>query len=242
MNQKHGLLFGFAVIAIAAMFTFTGCPTDGNDNGDGSGIGDLPNGNLGTTFSITSEQVYTKTNDSPPVYTATSINEKQTVTISGATGTVSKTDGKLTVSITAAPAGLSPISGLTSALLPMLGLTAKRYASITPSDDTAKFTILKLITDSKNLSYEKNTTFARFGTQELVQYVYVDKNVTITGMGKSTTAGSGTIKTNDFTLNLRTGWNAIYTKTSRRTTTLSYIDTVSMAVGNPANLEWSYYK
>ena len=33
MKTKHGLLFGFAVIAIAAMVTFTGCPTDGGDDG-----------------------------------------------------------------------------------------------------------------------------------------------------------------------------------------------------------------
>jgi hypothetical protein len=35
MNKKHGLLFGFAVIAIAAIFTLTGCPTDGGGGGDG---------------------------------------------------------------------------------------------------------------------------------------------------------------------------------------------------------------
>jgi hypothetical protein len=37
MKTKHGFLFGFAVIAIAAMFTLAGCPTE--DNGDGGGGG-----------------------------------------------------------------------------------------------------------------------------------------------------------------------------------------------------------
>jgi hypothetical protein len=32
MNKKHGFLFGFAVIAIAAMVTFTGCPTEAGDD------------------------------------------------------------------------------------------------------------------------------------------------------------------------------------------------------------------
>jgi hypothetical protein len=35
MNKKHGLLFGFAVIAIAAIFTLTGCPTEADDDGGG---------------------------------------------------------------------------------------------------------------------------------------------------------------------------------------------------------------
>ena len=35
MKTKHGLLFGFAVIAIAAIFTLTGCPTE-DDGGGGS--------------------------------------------------------------------------------------------------------------------------------------------------------------------------------------------------------------
>jgi hypothetical protein len=46
MNKKHGLLFGFAVIAIAAIFTLTGCPTDSDDTGGG-------NGNTPTVTSVT---------------------------------------------------------------------------------------------------------------------------------------------------------------------------------------------
>jgi hypothetical protein len=39
MKTNHGLFFGFALIAIAAMFTFTGCPTE--DNGGGGDGGEL---------------------------------------------------------------------------------------------------------------------------------------------------------------------------------------------------------
>ena len=35
MKTKHGLLFGFAVIAIAAMFTLAGCDDPNNDSGGG---------------------------------------------------------------------------------------------------------------------------------------------------------------------------------------------------------------
>jgi hypothetical protein len=33
MKKRHGILFGLAVIALAAMFTLTGC---GGDNGGGA--------------------------------------------------------------------------------------------------------------------------------------------------------------------------------------------------------------
>jgi hypothetical protein len=33
MKAKHGLFIGFAVLIVAAIFTFTGCP---NDSGDGN--------------------------------------------------------------------------------------------------------------------------------------------------------------------------------------------------------------
>jgi hypothetical protein len=37
MKTKHGLLFGFALIALAAIFTFAGCPTEDDDGGGGGG-------------------------------------------------------------------------------------------------------------------------------------------------------------------------------------------------------------
>ena len=40
MKTKHGLLFGFAVIAIAAMFTLAGCKTE--DDGGSSGSSKVP--------------------------------------------------------------------------------------------------------------------------------------------------------------------------------------------------------
>jgi hypothetical protein len=39
MKTKHGFLFGFAVIAIAAMFTLAGCPTEDDGGGPGTDPG-----------------------------------------------------------------------------------------------------------------------------------------------------------------------------------------------------------
>jgi hypothetical protein len=47
MNKKHGLLFRFAVIAIAAMFTVTGC-SKGDDDSGGGGV---PTGTIKLTQS-----------------------------------------------------------------------------------------------------------------------------------------------------------------------------------------------
>ena len=52
MKTKHGLLFGFAVIAIAAMFTLAGCKTEddgGNGNGNGNGDGNGDGGGVTTS-------------------------------------------------------------------------------------------------------------------------------------------------------------------------------------------------
>jgi uncharacterized lipoprotein NlpE involved in copper resistance len=43
MKTKHGFLFGFAVITMAAIFTLTGCPTEdnGGNGGDSQDTGEL---------------------------------------------------------------------------------------------------------------------------------------------------------------------------------------------------------
>jgi len=45
--------------------------------------------------------------------------------------------------------------------------------------------------------------------EESVTYVYVDRNVTITGQGRTLTMQGFTITTRNLNLDLRTGWNAI---------------------------------
>jgi hypothetical protein len=42
MNKKHGLLFGFAALFLAAMFSFTACSSGGDDDDGGGGGTSLP--------------------------------------------------------------------------------------------------------------------------------------------------------------------------------------------------------
>jgi hypothetical protein len=52
MKNKHGFLFGFAVIAMAAIFTFAGCEDDSGDGGGGGGSPTFPAVWVGTDGSI----------------------------------------------------------------------------------------------------------------------------------------------------------------------------------------------
>jgi hypothetical protein len=235
MKKGHGFFIGFAVIAIAAMVTLAGCPTDGD--GDGGGGGGLPTGNLGETLTISNAQVYSATSTAQG-YTYTALNTAKTVTVNGATGTAAiDANGKLTGSFTA-PASLSAITGLTALL--------KRYddTSVTASDPTAQYAHFFLGIDMHSLDYG-NTVISVSGTSgtmtsEDVLYVYVNKDLTITGTGQTTTEGTETITVKDFTLNLKKGWNALYRKTSASWSMTSSTYTTTTSVGNPANLKWWY--
>jgi hypothetical protein len=78
-------------------------------------------------------------------------------------------------------------------------------------------------------------------TSESVYYVYVDNDVTISGKGKTSNyTGHGVSyseTTKDFSLALKTGWNAIYTKStiSANSSVQTYTDAISL--GNPS-LKW----
>jgi ABC-type proline/glycine betaine transport system substrate-binding protein len=52
MNKKHSFLFGFTVIAIAAMVTFTGCPTEEDSDGGGKTV-TITLAKSGTGFTLT---------------------------------------------------------------------------------------------------------------------------------------------------------------------------------------------
>ena len=88
------------------------------------------------------------------------------------------------------------------------------------------------------------------GTTERVYFVYVDNDVTVSGKGKTETdtdeEGTWTNKTKDFTLKLKSGWNAVYYKESfsgtfKGTVVAPYdaniTDTITLSLSNPS-LKW----
>jgi hypothetical protein len=243
MKKHHGLSFGFAVqaafcaAAIAAVFTLAGCPTEDDDP-----TSSIPSGNLGAALTITNEQVYKETYGDTGDTTYTEIDGDKTVTVTGVTGTASITGGKLNLTVTQAPSGsqLSPLSGMIAGL-------GEQYTVVNASPNDAKIATLSLrINDGSygsSLYKGSATSSSSSYTSESVSYMYVDKDVTISGTGKTTTetedGTTGTYKTNDFTLNLKQGWNAVYSKNTMSGSSSSYTATTTLSVGNPA-LKWSY--
>jgi hypothetical protein len=238
MNKHHGLSFGFAVqaafcaAAIAAIFTLAGCPTEDDDP-----TPSVPSGNLGTTLSISGEQVYTASESSTEIK-YTPITGNKTVTVTGVTGTASITGGKLNLTVTQAPSGtqLSPMSGMTD------GLSAN-YNNVSVSPNDAKFAQLSLAIESEELSKSESarsqSSTAVTYTSKSVLYLYVDKAVIITGQGKTVTEDGTAITTQNITLNLAQGWNAVYSQYTTSISSSSYTRTPTVSVENPA-LKWSY--
>jgi hypothetical protein len=75
------------------------------------------------------------------------------------------------------------------------------------------------------VSYDQSTYIFEF-----VEYVYVTDDVTITGKGITETG----YVTKDFSLSLKTGWNAVYTKETEDDETGK---TEQISIGNPP-LKW----
>jgi len=78
-----------------------------------------------------------------------------------------------------------------------------------------------------------------YGDYEVVGYLFVDRNVTVTGRGRTTTDSHQIITTQDLNLNLRAGWNALHTRTEN----LGITDGVrnyryAFSIGDPARMRW----
>jgi len=101
-----------------------------------------------------------------------------------------------------------------------------------------------------NYTYSETEGAEGSVTYEGVSFVYVDKDVTITGKGKTETETYGGVatyitKTNDLNLSLAKGWNTVYRKSemSVSQTQLTQSATRTMSVSNPSSLKWvlEYY-
>jgi hypothetical protein len=84
-------------------------------------------------------------------------------------------------------------------------------------------------------------------THEMVEYIYVTRDITITGSGKTTSLTDkngriSNITTDNINLKLTRGWNTVYTKTNRTQSQSNGINmTIEMSVKDPANVGWLFY-
>ena len=229
-----------AILAITLVFAMTaiGCDTDPPDddgNGDGlSYLGKTPTlsgqvyvgvqgnkdelGSIGSAYTGEDRTVYaeyyddlTDIYDGGPTPTPIKVGE----------GTIKSGQFSITLGTPTSLSNWSDVFGLPD-------------DSVNPN--TAKFYVQSSFRVSDNTSnysdvYRENITSS---TWEGVDYLYADKDVTISSQGGTESSDGWTDITRPFSLKLKAGWNTLYCKTkiSGRTTTYTY------SLSNPSNLKW----
>jgi succinate dehydrogenase flavin-adding protein (antitoxin of CptAB toxin-antitoxin module) len=92
------------------------------------------------------------------------------------------------------------------------------FENVKSSITNAKFSSFSMLTSElnyKSLLKENFTVSESESVYEMTAYVYVDKDVTVSGNGAvydNSDTGEDVITTEDFSLALKTGWNAVYHK------------------------------
>ncbi|MCL2608934.1 MAG: hypothetical protein FWD94_03400 [Treponema sp.] len=227
-----------AVTTAALVLVLAGCPTgdDGKNNGGGGGGGggsSLISGEIGATLAFTDVQVYTLDESGAipayPVYTGTTTFTTKTPS----DGTATLTDGKLTLNFG------TPVAGDLTTTAFSTFLSDYNSVAVAPVDAKAVFLELSTATaDLRKMNSELTIGGTSFTLKtEHVDYVYVNKDVTVTGNGKTNVADGSTLVTKNFTLALKEGWNAIY-RVDQGTGEEDIVLDETMSVNDSTGLKW----
>jgi len=183
-------IWGTLVLAIALILA--GCDNGTTPDESPPGEGQLESGYFGDTL-IISGQVY---NENGTLYKG---NHASVTSGVGGSGIIE--NGILTFSI-------GTPSPLKSIALEFSAGSEWGYCfnGITFSQNSAQVaSLVQLYFDGSSDIQRKN-----MDTGENVDYLYVDRDVTVTGTGKTITEGGSTISFKNLELKLKKGWNAIY--------------------------------
>jgi hypothetical protein len=157
-------------------------------------------------------------------------------------GQTALTSGGFSITINKKPVTLYPLSTA------MPDHIFGNWQSLTadPADTTVAEVYLRTLTSSKQVvkseasesgTYEPGPPDNFKAEYNYVQYLYVDKDVTITLTGEEQSGtfygASGTRWSNDTTLKLTKGWNALYTIHDVASTTAGSTEEISISVENP---------
>jgi len=246
-------LMGIIAIVAVIVFAFVACP-EPEEEGDPTSFGDK--------LEFTNEQVYVleqkregdKITFEFKPYTGDGIAFDS---VFGATPKI--VDGKFSFSV-----GVPPVGDLSSDLdlgqLDYSYYEPSPYTNVKANDPTVKSVSISSFSSSRKTgSYDRiiyslrrenydygnitvsgsgeNMTATGSATTESVLFVYVDKDVTITGKGSTS---GGTIY-NDINLSLSAGWNTVCTKMEMSISATSYSSTYTMSVSNPSSAKWVLY-
>jgi len=238
--------FGFiAIVAIIGLLV--ACPEDGGNDGNENHDG----GFLGNKLEL-SGQVYLVSVDDN--YNASYQNFIGNLSISpsiGGSGAVN--NGILNYSI-GKPTNLETINvGIVESLfyywdnLHMSKTNVKGFYLSSLSVISNDYDLLQRFSYSTSIGNNSAVE-----TSESVMYVYVDKDCTLTGNGKTKEVSQSedlpfTITSSNFDIAFKAGWNAVYTKSVTITTWTGAIDnptneniysTVTVSMSAPSSLKW----
>jgi hypothetical protein len=205
--MKKRVLFCVCVF-LALILVLTGCPTEAAEEGP-------PSGNIGDKTLSLKGKVYTGL---ASVYTEAGMaydGKVESKNNLGGEGVIK--DGTLNFSISP----LGDASKLTGTLddvafkgfSSVLGVSVgSLYDGITVTPADAKYTILELDpAKGVSLKNENMSTSTNSVKTELSTYIYLSKEVKITGTKKSVTVPY-TLQSSDIKITLKKGWNIIYQK------------------------------
>jgi len=234
-------VLGIIVVTAVIVFSMVSCGDD--DGGGGNAV-------IGAKLEL-SGQVYTsRYNDDGGV---TYVKYEGNLTISDNNGgNATITNGKLSYTIET-PDNFVTWDELQSSIFSGIGYDAGHKAAgydVKISDPSTKCFILRFYKLYKENDVYKEGKTSSTETSESVTYVYVDKDVNITGKGETVNTFpygiSLNAKTNNFSLALKEGWNAIYSKhvytenySSDDSDDYSVKETETISLNNPS-LKWVY--
>jgi hypothetical protein len=222
MKNLHKLL-GIAALALAIVFSMTGCPTESKNDSGSSNREEL---------SVSGKQVYTEFTGKNP-YTGSF-----TLDLSRFGGTGEVKDGKLTFKV-GTPSGFDPISHML-VLYPF-----DKYKDIKANPDSVQVSpFIAIFEDNSIPKRVVNEKDSSAGWEQMM-YVYVDGDVTVTGTGMDTDNNPTQIaRTKNITLALKKGWNTLCEKHVYSGINVGGVDksleTRTLSLSN-SPLLWVYY-
>jgi len=232
-------IFQTLAATAALVLVLSGCPTENTDN-NGDGEDGLISGHIGATLAVDGVQVHTM-DTSQVIPTYPNFTDTVTLNTEPSNGTATLTNGKLTFSFG------TPIDGDLENAATVMNSEFSDYNNVTTTSNDAKAAIMSLTTTGNSGLLKMDSSVSIGGTNvigkvESVMYIYVDKDVTVSGEGDTSTEEGVTYTYNDFTLAFKYGWNAVYkvieTTTAVGGSSSSITETISIA--DNTGLKWVY--
>ncbi|MCL2599981.1 MAG: hypothetical protein FWD88_02190 [Treponema sp.] len=232
--------FGIVAAVAAIGLSMTGCPTDGNGNGESGGSN---GGFLGATLAL-NDWVYTmEWTDDDIIFTRFPTNETRMVHSDfGANGTIADGRLNLTMGAPAAPFlhGIEMVLGGDDDLGDALN-----------GFEGADFSAPALVAVMQTLRIPYGSLYRLFSSEveaagyvihviEYVVYIFVDRDITVSRERLEGALHGGRWRFEGYSLDLRAGWNAVHYREedafNAATGTESWVAT--LALRNPAHVRW----